>query len=90
MSMNDPVECQHLTTRRDEYRTGFNMVKYREICMQCGELIRSDAPLLTADKMREYDESIRRAQEWQKQEAEALASACKYLTQAANNEVPHD
>jgi len=51
-----------------------------------------DGPVhaLTADKMREYDESIRRAQEWQKQEAEALASACKYLTHAANNEVPHD
>ena len=45
---------------------------------------------LTADKMREYDESIRRAMEWQKQEAEALASACKYLNQAAQGQTPHD
>jgi hypothetical protein len=45
---------------------------------------------LTADKMREYEESIRRAIEWQKQEAEAAYKACLYLTQAANNEVPHD
>jgi hypothetical protein len=45
---------------------------------------------LTADKMREYDESIRRAMEWQKQEAEALASACKYLNQAAQGQIPHD
>ncbi len=88
--MNDPVECQHLTTRRDEYRTGLNTFKFREICMHCGELIRSDVPLLTADKMREYDESIRRAMEWQKQEAEALASACKYLNQAAQGQIPHD
>ena len=46
--------------------------------------------VLTADKMREYDESIRRAQEWQKQEAEAASKAYLYLMQAANNEVPHD
>ncbi len=45
---------------------------------------------LTADKMREYDESVRRAMEWQKQEAEAAYKATLYLTQAANNEVPHD
>jgi hypothetical protein len=45
---------------------------------------------LTADKMREYDESIRRAMEWQKQEAEAAAKACMYLQQAARGETPHD
>jgi hypothetical protein len=45
---------------------------------------------LAADKMREYDESIRRAMEWQQQEAEAAASACKYLNQAAQGQIPHD
>jgi hypothetical protein len=45
---------------------------------------------LTADKMREYDEAIRTAQEWQRQEAEAMAKACKYLTQAAQGITPHD
>jgi hypothetical protein len=47
-------------------------------------------PDSSADKMREYDESIRRAQEWQKQEAEAAYKASLYLTQAARGETPHD
>jgi len=45
---------------------------------------------LTADKMREYDESIRRAMEWQKQEAEAYYNALKWLDQAARGEVPRN
>jgi len=52
----------------------------------------SDWPIhaLAVDKMREYDESIRRAQEWQKQEAEAAIKAFVYLDQASRGEVPHD
>ncbi len=45
---------------------------------------------LTDEKLREQQESIKRALEWQQQEAEAAAKACKYLTQAANGETPHD
>jgi hypothetical protein len=45
---------------------------------------------LAADKMREYDESIRRAMEWQKQEAEAAYKASLYLTQASQGITPHD
>jgi hypothetical protein len=45
---------------------------------------------LTDEKLREQQASIKRAMEWQKQEAEAAYKASLYLTQAANNEVPHD
>ena len=45
---------------------------------------------LTDEKLREQQESARRALEWQKQEAEAAAKACRYLTQAAQGIVPHD
>jgi hypothetical protein len=46
--------------------------------------------ILAEKRFREQHESMIKALEWQQQEAEALASACKYLMQAANNEVPHD
>jgi hypothetical protein len=45
---------------------------------------------LTADKEAEHMASIKQAHEWQRQEAEATANACRYLTQAANGEIPHD
>jgi hypothetical protein len=45
---------------------------------------------LTDEKLREQQASIKRALEWQQQEAEALASACKYLNQAAQGITPHD
>ena len=45
---------------------------------------------LTDEKLREQQESIKRALEWQQQEAEAAAKACMYLNQAAQGMVPHD
>jgi hypothetical protein len=45
---------------------------------------------LTADKEAEHMASIKQAQEWQRQEAEAAAKACRYLTQAAQGITPHD
>jgi hypothetical protein len=46
--------------------------------------------ILAEKKFREQHESMMKALEWQKQEAEALASACKYLNQAAQGVTPHD
>ena len=45
---------------------------------------------LTDEKLREQQASIKRALEWQQQEAEAAAKACMYLNQAARGETPHD
>jgi hypothetical protein len=49
-----------------------------------------DIHAMAYDKDQEVLQSLYLAQRWQQQEADAVASACKYLTQAANNEVPHD